>query len=187
MDTDLVGKRSTLFSFDFEAAVRLGSWDDASQIVKAAAAECQDAGIYGTMADVMLASEAPVDVAVSILQQIVNITWRLDGNDTAKLSRCIRCLFQLALTSSPAKAEFLLDRILALAGDGGGPVRFPEDELAWLATTAFNRAVDFYCAAQDGDCARWGEKALRIARLADDGGSLHDHLQDKYVGLSWDS
>lgn len=35
---------------------------------------------------------------LSVLQKIVNMTWRQTGNDIVKLSRWLRCLFQLALT-----------------------------------------------------------------------------------------
>ena len=60
------------------------------------------------------------------------------------------------------------------------------EELEWVATTAFNRAVDFYCASQDEACRRWAEKALTIAELGDDGGALHHLLQAKYKGLAWE-
>lgn len=63
---------------------------------------------------------------------------------------------------------------------------YPPEELEWLAATTFNRAVDFYCSSQDADCRRWAEKALAIANLSSDGGALHELLQTKYMGLSWD-
>lgn len=44
------------------------------------------------------------------LQKVVNATWRLEGNSIAKLSRWIRCLFQIALTSDVYVAEHLLDQ-----------------------------------------------------------------------------
>jgi len=59
--------------------------------------------------------------------------------------------------------------------------------LEWLATTTFNRAVDYYCASDDGACRRWAEKALGIASLNDDEGALHHALQSKYSGLSWEN
>lgn len=63
---------------------------------------------------------------------------------------------------------------------------YPAEELEWLATTTFNRAVDFYCSSQDVDCRRWAEQALTIAHLGNDGGALHELLQTKYSGLVWD-
>ena len=135
----------------------------------------------------------------------MNMSWRSEGADVAKLSRWIRCLFQLALTSNIEVAEHLLSQVLTMAKDSEMVRRslvdkritpeisnllfqtqsYPPEELEWLATTAFNRSVDFYCASQDSDCKRWVEKALNIAHLLDDGGVLHELLQTKYVGLRW--
>jgi len=106
-------------------------------------------------------------------------------------------------------AEHLLDQVLTIAGNGktvcksfGTPHAFhnldtnllheqkvapyPPEEIAWLATTAFNCAVDFYCSSQDETCRRWAGKALGISSLSDDGGALQDLLQEKYSGLTWD-
>lgn len=65
-------------------------------------------------------------------------------------------------------------------------VHYPVEELDWIATTTFNRAVDFYCTSQDEACRRWAEKAISLATLGDDGGQLHQLLQNKYLGLAWD-
>ncbi|MCJ1397829.1 hypothetical protein MMC11_001025 [Xylographa trunciseda] len=191
---DLHRKASTLLTFDFEAAVRLKAWDDVSQIVRDSHA-CGDSKLYSTIADIILASEAPTDTMITILQEIVNIAWRIGGIDTTKLSRWIRCLFQLALTSNLKTAELLLNQVMTLAeeGDMKGLLttmfsfqEYPIEELEWLAATSFNRAVDFYCASQDDDCKRWAEMALGIANNARDGGQLHELLQTKYLGLKWE-
>ncbi|KAL8943365.1 MAG: hypothetical protein Q9211_001004 [Gyalolechia sp. 1 TL-2023] len=63
---------------------------------------------------------------------------------------------------------------------------YPPEELQWIATTVFNRAVDFYCASQDEACRRWAEKAIGLAALGDDDGQLHHLLQNRYLGLAWD-
>jgi hypothetical protein len=64
---------------------------------------------------------------------------------------------------------------------------YPAEELEWLATSTFNRAVDFYCASQDENCKRWAEKALDLARTARDGGQLLELLESKYLGLRWEN
>lgn len=63
---------------------------------------------------------------------------------------------------------------------------YPAEELEWLATTTFNKAVDFYCASQNVECRRWAEKALSIADSMADRGALHELLQTKFMGLTWD-
>lgn len=51
------------------------------------------------------------------VQLIVNVTWKLEGNSMAKLSRWIRCLFQIALTSDAYVAEHLLEQIADIVKD----------------------------------------------------------------------
>ncbi|KAL8629964.1 hypothetical protein Q9189_004340 [Teloschistes chrysophthalmus] len=63
---------------------------------------------------------------------------------------------------------------------------YPTEELEWVATTAFNRAVEFYSTSQDKICRRWAEKAISLAELNDDGGLLHQLLQRKYMDLAWE-
>lgn len=55
---DLRAKSSTLFVFDFEAAVCLKNWDDLNQIVRKAEA-CNDEVMYKAMGDCLLRSQAP--------------------------------------------------------------------------------------------------------------------------------
>ena len=66
------------------------------------------------------------------------------------------------------------------------PTPYPPEELEYLATTTFNRAVDLYCTSQDEACRRWAERALGIAELCNDEGALRSLLMEKYGGLSWD-
>lgn len=52
---------------------------------------------------------------ITNLQQIINATLNRDSSDVQKLSRWIRCLFNLALTSNVETAEQLLDQVAAIA------------------------------------------------------------------------
>ncbi|KAL8721519.1 MAG: hypothetical protein Q9225_001818 [Loekoesia sp. 1 TL-2023] len=92
-------------------------------------------------------------------------------------------------------AENIIDQVLSIARNAKAtksigciqkPAHYPAEELEWIATTTFNRAVDFYCASQDDACRRWAEKAISLAALGDDEGQLHQLLQNKYLGLAWD-
>lgn len=62
---------------------------------------------------------------------------------------------------------------------------YPSEELEWLTTTTFNRAIDFYCLSQDVPCRQWAERALALSNLCSDDGALHEVLQQKYQGLTW--
>ena len=138
------------------------------------------------------------------------MSWQHSNGDTDRLSRWIRCLFSLALSEIDIAAQ-LLDQALIIAEDtkqvcdypslrrtsdeltyvSSSPFQksksYPSEELEWLAATAFNRAIDFYCASQDVPCRVWVEKALALSNLCEDGGTLHEVLQEKYQGLSWHS
>lgn len=149
---------------------------------------------------------------LTFVQQIINATWRLETNEVERLSRWIRCLFSLTLTCKIDLAEHLLDQVTEIVVNSSkvipipylarpylclcwrnyfeqiGQVAkpYPAEELEWLATTTFNKAVDFYCASQNVECRCWAEKALNIANLMADGGTLHALLQTKFMGLTWD-
>lgn len=136
------------------------------------------------------------------------MTWQHNNGGTDKLSRWIRCLFSLALSETDIAVQ-LLDQAVTIAEDARKvcdsislrrswddltqvlssllqqSMSYPPEELEWLATTAFNRAIDFYCTSQDQPCRLWAEKALTLSNLCEDGGALHEVLQEKYLGLSW--
>ena len=140
------------------------------------------------------------------LQQIINMTWQQSKSGTDKLSRWIRCLFSLALPEANV-ARQLLDQAVMIAQvaqkvcDSTHSKRisddltqilssrfqqfmsYPSEELEWLASTAFNRAIDFYCTSHDAECRDWAEKALELSMFCEDG-ALHEVLLLKYQGLS---
>lgn len=51
-------------------------------------------------------------VILKILQQIINVTWHSESHGVERLSRWIRCLFTLAMTSDVETAERLLDQVM---------------------------------------------------------------------------
>lgn len=109
-------------------------------------------------------------------------------HDLDRISRWLRCLFELALGSDVQVAEEVLEHACTLARDVPREKTpgYPQEELEWLATTAFNRAIDFYLASDDISSKRWCGKALDLARLMSDDGSLHGVLQEKFACLKWD-
>ena len=185
---DLASKHATLIAYDFEAAARLKSWQDFDSMI-VECQECENVKVYAILADIILASEAPSEVVIKSLQQIVNATWQAEARDIEKLSRWVRCLVSQAFGSDNRAVEKLLDQVVTIvetagkAHGSGNP--YPTEELEWLATTTFNRAIDFYCSSQDGECRRWAERALTLESLCNDGGALHGVLQEKFQNLVW--
>ncbi|KAL8848508.1 MAG: hypothetical protein Q9221_006467 [Calogaya cf. arnoldii] len=184
--SDLMRKYSCLIAFDFEAAARLKAWASLEYLISESEA-CENNNLYGIMADIVLASEAPTIVVIATLQRIVNRVWLRDTDNIERLARWIRCLLSLALSSNVEMAENLIDQVISIAKNAQKKTTpYPMEELEWVATTAFNRAVDFYCTSQDAICRRWAEKAMSVADLSDDDRRLHRLLQEKYLGLTWD-
>ncbi|WEW57166.1 sporulation-specific protein 22 [Emydomyces testavorans] len=201
---DCLKKYRTLLAFDFEAAVRLNQWDSLGEILHQSQT-IADSALYSLYADALLCSGAPTEKLLKIFQIITQATHQRNLQNLEKTSRWIRCLFQFAIGSDIQIAESVLDQAYVLARDGGAeshrqdqnsvrpqgrqsPIKtaYPEEELEWLSTTAFNQAIDFYLASDDGASRRWYGKALDLARLLSDNGSLWHTLQEKYERLSWD-
>jgi hypothetical protein len=63
---------------------------------------------------------------------------------------------------------------------------YPKTELEWMATSAFNRAIDYYVGDNDANCKLWAEKAITVAQWLEDGGQLRDTLMEKFAALQLD-
>ena len=140
----------------------------------------------------------------SILQTIINTLHTSPSPSLNKttiqktLPRYLRCLFQLSIQANEFPlAEAILDKSLSLAReeDNAPPPSspngkkthcYPNEELEWLATTAFNRAMDFYLASADEDCRRWAGKAIEIAdEVKYNQGALGRLLRENLNKLPW--
>lgn len=63
--------------------------------------------------------------------------------------------------------------------------RYPKTELEWLATTAFNRAIDYYVQENDEKAKRWAEKAFVVAQWIDDAGATRGFLMKRFSILKF--
>ena len=67
-------------------------------------------------------------------------------------------------------------------------VGFPTEEAEWLAAAAFNHGLTKYAARQDmATCHAWVDRAIAMARHADDSGQLAASLQQRRQTLLDDS
>lgn len=122
------------------------------------------------------------------LRQIINQIYEIESLDGTKLARYMRCLFQVTLPFEDELALGLADEYIDLIQDAKrNTIPLPPEELEWLATTAFNHAVDFYFAKQDELCQTWAFKAFALAHLYEDGGVLEKMLHDRYGTLKFDT
>lgn len=196
---DLTSKHFEIVKFELEACLKLESWDAMSTLFD----ECfkyENERHYETLADLVLVIHAELaekgreagslrSRLLAVLQEIINRTWRACSSrgqsDIALLARWLRCLFQLSLPFDDTLSLHCLDTAVKVAQQhhSGRGSAYPTEELEWLATTSFNRAVDFYCAGDDGSCRIWAEKALGLAKEGEQ--RLYRVLMEKYSGLTW--
>ncbi|KAF2872932.1 meiosis protein SPO22/ZIP4 like-domain-containing protein [Massariosphaeria phaeospora] len=204
--TDIIAKHFQVVKLELEAALKLEKWDELDALFE----QCwvyKSPDHYEALADLILVIHSCVLKAdldakyqsklLSVLQKIINFSWRQTGNDIVKLSRWIRCLFQLALTFDENISLKCLEQAGQVAASRQGALanadahpqernHYPTAELEWLATTGFNHAVDYYVQENDAKCKLWAEKALNLAQWTEQGNQLRDLLMEKYSRLTWD-
>ena len=118
---------------------------------------------------------------MELLERIINDTW-LKDKDIVKAARWLRLSFSVDLGEGTGNfALKLLAQATSMAkkGSEGKNGRFPETELQWLSTTAFNKAVDHLSAGCHEISETWIKGALELARYAADEGALHANLTYK--------
>ncbi|EGZ70182.1 SPO22-domain-containing protein [Neurospora tetrasperma FGSC 2509] len=182
---DMVRKHATLLTFDFEAAVALGQWDDLGGIVQRAV-PCRSAVAFQTMADSLLRAQVPGQVLYSTMRKLVNEIWDLESFDAVKLAKYTRCLFQATLPLDDTLAMKLLQEACRKARElHESDARWPEEELEWMAATAFNHAIDLYGAYERDRAKKWGSTAINLAHYCPDK-SFERMLQDRFMRLSFE-
>ncbi|KAH0269856.1 SPO22-domain-containing protein, partial [Aureobasidium melanogenum] len=208
--SDIEIKEFEMIQFDLEAVMRLEQWNDLDAVLSMCL-ETRHSDRLESAADLIIHIQThitsdpskPVTPKLlagitSVMEKIINTCWR-NNKDITRLARWIRCLFQMTLTSDPIISLRCLDQASAIASKAATrqiPEAYPPDELEWLASTAFNHAVDMWFAGieegngqgEDNEQARlWAEKALMLAGSVGGVGAgvqgLHKVLQDKWMKL----
>ncbi|KAI5289634.1 hypothetical protein KEM54_003528 [Ascosphaera aggregata] len=190
LDEESLERHRTVLAFDFEAALRLHNFTDLSDIVEEAHQYANEE-LYAIFIDAILGSDAPLETVAVVFQQIIIYVVRDNRTDTTTVSRWLRCLFQLALDSNVSIAETVLEQAYAVARDAHHQhlegkmvdICYPSEEVEWLATMGFNKAIDLYLSGDDEACRRWASRALDMAGLLHDKGTLFQLLKGKMSSL----
>ncbi|KAG9197672.1 hypothetical protein G6514_001141 [Epicoccum nigrum] len=191
----MLSKQLQVVKLELEAALKLQRWDDLEELFEQCW-NCRDPDRYETLADLVLVIHSEIvqaDVAktyqskvLSALQKIINLTSRQKGGDVVKLSRWLRCLFNLTLSFDESISLKCLDQATQIAAKKHGqPDCYPATELEWMATSAYNRAIDYYVGEDDANCKVWAEKAMVVAQWLEDNGQLRDLLMRKFSTLQF--
>ncbi|KAK6002464.1 hypothetical protein QM012_002102 [Aureobasidium pullulans] len=208
--SDIALKEFEMIQFDLEAVMRLEQWNDLDTVLSMCL-ETRHSNRLESAADLILHIHTHISSAssklrsqnvragiTSVMEKIINTCWR-NNKDITRLARWIRCLFQMTLTSDPVISLRCLDQASAIASKAATrqiPEAYPPEEIEWLASTAFNHAVDLWFAGveegedQGGNIEQarvWAEKALMLAGNVGGVGvgvqGLHKVLQDKWMRL----
>lgn len=188
---DASGRLFELLKYDVECILQLQQWDQLNSALQACL-DCQNVDRWDTLADLVLIIHSQSNTIgledrdnvqmISLIQRIINETWKKD-KDLVKVSRWLRLSFSIDL--SDGDGTFAL-KLLHQAADmakkgyeGSSDQVYPETELQWLSTTAFNEAVDFLSGGEYESSKEWIEGALELARYAADQGALHANLTYK--------
>ncbi|KAI2948659.1 hypothetical protein CBS147323_11025 [Aspergillus niger] len=195
-----LSQHRTIFALDLEASTFLNDWTGVCTIVEESSPSI-DEKLSSVFLDRILRSDAQLKPKVQAVKTLLRTLHAspspfLDKSNfiVNSLPRYIRCLFQLSLDAAEYQlAESILDQTLILVQGkqtetGNENKRslsgYPEDEIRWLSTVAFNRAVDYYLAAADMHCRRWAGRAISLADLVEDDGALGRLLRGKLEMLT---
>ncbi|KAF8420073.1 meiosis protein SPO22/ZIP4 like-domain-containing protein [Tirmania nivea] len=185
---DLKDKHATLLLYEFEACVHLKDWDYLSTIV-GEAQHCENPRVVQYFGDMIMQSQAPDRTIMPIMKKILEalILSPNENMDVVKLARCVRCQVQLSLIRDPKVTAQLIGEVLDWARGSKGEEKYPEEELRWLATTAWNKAVEFKGVTDATNFKKFGELAISVAKLMEgDGGKLLARMQKNYIRDNWD-
>lgn len=182
-------KRLELLKLDLECILHLQQWHQLDATLQACL-EFKEVERWDTLADIVLVIREHTQLGDNstaktnkLLERIINDTWQRD-KDILKASRWLRVSFNMDLHDGSGDfALKLLHQAAGMAKRGYKKERvvYPETELQWLSTTAFNRAIDLLSSGVVDGSKEWIQGALELARYADDEGALHRNLTEKNV------
>ncbi|KAI5791651.1 meiosis protein SPO22/ZIP4 like-domain-containing protein [Peziza echinospora] len=181
---DLKDRLSTLLQYDFEASIHLKNWDCLTSIVSEAE-QCENSSTVQYFGDMILKSTAPDRTIMPLLKKILEaiISRPNEKIDVQKLARCVRCQVQLSLIKDPRIMESLLSQVLSFVREKRGE-KYPIEELKWLASTAWNRAIDFRSLSDSANYEVFAALALDVAKCIEGGETFLKRLQKKYLDAS---
>ncbi|RMZ74395.1 transcription factor [Pyrenophora seminiperda CCB06] len=121
---DIISKHFQIVKLELEAVLKLQKWDELDELFD----QCwkyKSPDHYETLADLVLIIhdcmvKAELDIkykkkTLSVLQKIINLTSRQPGSDMTKLSRWLRCLFNLSLQYDHGFSLKCIDQVIHLA------------------------------------------------------------------------
>ncbi|KAF1978032.1 SPO22-domain-containing protein [Bimuria novae-zelandiae CBS 107.79] len=161
---DMTAKHSQVVKLELESALKQEQWEELDNLFAA----CWEFGgptHYDTLADLVLViyscmSKHSVDSkyqtkVLAALQKIINVSGKTTGFDIVKMSRWIRCLFQLALTYDETVSLKCVDHAIRIAcARKGMPLSFDDYTPETPPPTSPPRASVDLDATMTDDCEK---------------------------------
>ncbi|XP_030622153.1 testis-expressed protein 11 [Chanos chanos] len=176
-----------LLLYEFEARAKLNDPTLESVLESVLELENIEAKVLETVA--ALAMEPPAHFPVlckKALKTALSLYRRGPRMDPTQYSKCLHSLIQLSLPSGVCEVEpRVLEEVWgyyeeALSIIGSAPEDFPELEVLWLLTRAWNTGILLYSLAQYPDAERWCGLGMSFLRHL---GSLQESYQTQMSGL----
>ncbi|KAH9827645.1 Meiosis protein SPO22/ZIP4 like [Teratosphaeria destructans] len=187
---DIQARKFELMKFDLEAVIHLQQWDQIDHALKLFL-DLPDHDRWDSLADLLIVTHeaatrsergaTAVNRIPELLQRCINDTWKRD-KDMAKMARWLRFYFTMQLPSDEVLALRIVQQAAGMAEKGyeGKADKYPHDEMEWLATTAFNFAINKLSAGEMDPAREWIDAALEMAKYDEvASGALHANLTRK--------
>lgn len=168
----------------FEAAIMLRQWDRCIHIVEQSSRRLPTS-VFQFFTDATISSSAPSPVQSRLLAAIMAAQ-----RDTPMPLRAkwYRVMYTLALDQPTDTVAATIDQICDAADTAAlSETAYPTEELEWVVTTTFNRAVDAYCGSDERMFRTLGAAALRLAERMQDRGAMRGVLMERLARMSWEA
>lgn len=193
-DKSLGSMISEMIKYDLESIVRLQAWDDLDTTL-GRVTRLAELDHVETLTDLFIVVheqmlQAQVDARFhskipAVIQTVINKSWSEQRHDIGKVAKWLRCMFGMTIDTNQDMAMQCLEQALATAiHRSAGHKPYPQDELEWLAGTAFNHAIDLYCASDLAGYQRWGEAALNMTKATIVDQNFFVQMQNAWLRLS---
>ncbi|XP_039210765.1 testis-expressed protein 11 isoform X4 [Crotalus tigris] len=179
-----------LLLYEFEASAKLNSPAVPSLLDEVVALPQVEIKTLETIA--ALAMESPAhypSVCKRALKMVLTLLRKGESMDTITYSKCLHSLVQLSLPSGPIEADLCVleeawayfeDALTILDNTQGLQTNYPEVEIIWLMTRAWNTGIYQYSAGKYKEAEQWCGLGIRFLAYL---GTLKNSYENQMIGV----
>ncbi|XP_063169796.1 testis-expressed protein 11 [Candoia aspera] len=181
---------TVLLLYEFEASAKLNSPAVSSLLDQVLALPQVEIKTLETIA--ALAMESPAhypSVCKRALKMILTILRKCESVDTITCSKCLHSLVHLSLPSGLTEADvcvleeawaYFEDALAILDNTQVLQTGYPEVEIIWLMTRAWNTGINQYCAGKYKEAERWCGLGMQFLAYL---GTLKNSYENQMIGV----